>query len=63
MKINKIKILIFLLLIPAISIASIKKSDYKIVPHHLYGYVETNLKYNAVKWLNDTNFKIKNILI
>ena len=39
-----------------------KESDYKIVPHHLYVYVETNLKYNAVKWLNDTNSKIKNIL-
>ena len=32
-----------------------KKNDYKVIPHHLYGYVETNTKYNAVKWLNDTN--------
>ena len=39
-----------------------KKSDYKIIPHHLYGYVETNIKYNAVKWLNDTNFKIRKLL-
>ena len=39
-----------------------KKSDYKIIPHHLYGYVETNLKYNAVKWLNEANSKIKIIL-
>ena len=35
-----------------------KKSDFKVIPHHLYGYVETNIKYNAVKWLNDTNSKI-----
>ncbi len=39
-----------------------KKKYYKIIPHHLYGYVETNLKYNAATWLNDTNLKIKNIL-
>ena len=39
-----------------------QKKDYKVIPHHLYGYVETNIKYNAVKWLNDTNFKIKKIL-
>ncbi len=39
-----------------------KKSDYKIIPHHLYGYVETNKKYNAVKWLNDTNYKIRKLL-
>ena len=39
-----------------------KKSDYKIIPHHLYGYVETNLKYNAVKWLSEANSKIKIIL-
>ena len=39
-----------------------KKNDYKVVPHHLYGYVETNIKYNAVKWLNDTNLKIDKIL-
>ena len=38
-----------------------KKSDYKIIPHHLYGYVETNKKYNAVKWLNDTNYKIRKL--
>ena len=35
-----------------------KKNDYKVIPHHLYGYVETNMKYNAVKWLKDTNLKI-----
>ena len=39
-----------------------KKNDYKVIPHHLYGYVETNIKYNAVKWLNDTNFKIGKLL-
>ena len=39
-----------------------KKNDYKVIPHHLYGYVETNVKYNAVKWLNDTNFKIRKLL-
>ena len=40
-----------------------KKNDYKVIPHHLYGYVETNIKYNAVKWLNDTNTKIEKIRI
>ena len=35
-----------------------KKNDCKVIPHHLYGYVETNIKYNAVKWLNDTKTKI-----
>ena len=39
-----------------------KKNDYKVIPHHLYGYVETNIKYNAVKWLNDTNTKIEKLL-
>ena len=39
-----------------------KKNDYKLIPHHLYGYVETNIKYNAVKWLNDTNTQIEKIL-
>ena len=39
-----------------------KKNDYKVIPHHLYGYVETNIKYNAVKWLNDTNTKIGKLL-
>ena len=39
-----------------------KKNDYKVIPHHLYGYVETNIKYNAVKWLNDTNYKIRKLL-
>ena len=39
-----------------------KKNDYKVIPHHLYGYVETNIKYNAVKWLNDTNLKIEKLL-
>ena len=39
-----------------------KKHDYKIIPHHLYSYVETNIKYNAVKWLNDTNTKIEKLL-
>ena len=39
-----------------------KKNDYKVIPHHLYGYVETNIKYNAVKWLNDTNTKIVKLL-
>ena len=39
-----------------------KKSDFKVIPHHLYGYVETNVKYNAVKWLNDTNLKIRKLL-
>ena len=39
-----------------------KKNDYKLIPHHLYGYVETNIKYNAVKWLNDTNNKIEKLL-
>ena len=39
-----------------------KKNDYNVIPHHLYGYVETNIKYNAVKWLNDTNSTITNIL-
>ena len=39
-----------------------KKNDYNVIQHHLYGYVETNIKYNAVKWLNDTNSTITNIL-
>ena len=39
-----------------------KKNDYKVIPHHLYGYVDTNVKYNAVKWLYDTNFKIRKLL-
>lgn len=39
-----------------------KIDDYKFIPHHLYGYVDTNLKYNAVKWLKDSQIKIKNIL-
>ena len=39
-----------------------KKIDYKLIPHHLYGYVETNIKYNAAKWLNDTNTKIGKLL-
>ena len=39
-----------------------KKNDYKVIPHHLYGYVETNIKYNAVKWLNDTNVKVRKLL-
>ena len=39
-----------------------KKNDYKVIPHHLYGYVETNIKYNAVKWLDDTNTKIGKLL-
>ena len=39
-----------------------KENDYKVIPHHLYGYVETNLKHNAIKWLNDTNTKIKKLL-
>ena len=38
-----------------------KKNDYKIIPHHLYAYVETNIKYNAVKWLRDTHFKIEKL--
>ena len=32
------------------------------MPHHLYGYVETNVKYNAAKWLNDANSKIWKLL-
>ena len=39
-----------------------KKHDYKIIPHHLYSYVETNKKYNAVKWLKDSNSKIEKLL-
>ena len=39
-----------------------KKNDYKVIPHHLYGYVDTNVKYNAVKWLYDTNLKIRELL-
>ena len=39
-----------------------KKNDYKVIPHHLYSYVETNIKYNAVKWLDDTNTKIGKLL-
>ena len=39
-----------------------KKNDCKTIPHHLYGYVETNIKYNAVKWLKDTNSKIIKLL-
>ena len=39
-----------------------KKNDYKVIPHHLYGYVETNIKYNAVKWLNDADLKIRKLL-
>ena len=39
-----------------------KKHDYKIIPHHLYSYVETNIKYNAVKWLKDSNSKIEKLL-
>ncbi len=39
-----------------------KKNDFKVIPHHLYSYVETNIKYNAIKWLNDTNTKIGKLL-
>ena len=39
-----------------------KKNDNKVIPHHLYGYVETNVKYNAAKWLNDANSKIGKLL-
>ena len=39
-----------------------KKNDYKIIPHHLYSYVETNIKYNAVKWLKESTSKIEKLL-
>ena len=39
-----------------------KKNDYKLIPHHLYGYIDVNIKYNAIKWLADAKIKIKNIL-
>ena len=39
-----------------------KENYYKVIPHHLYGYVETNIKYNAVKWLNDADLKIRKLL-
>ena len=39
-----------------------KKNDYQVIPHHLYGYVETNIKYNAVKWLGDTHTRIEELL-
>ena len=39
-----------------------KKNNNKVIPHHLYGYVETNVKYNAAKWLNDANSKIGKLL-
>lgn len=39
-----------------------KKNDYKLIPHHLYGYVDTNTKYNAIKWLNAANIKIEKLL-
>ena len=39
-----------------------KKNDYNLIPHHLYGYIDVNIHYNAIKWLNDAKLKIKNIL-
>ena len=38
-----------------------KKEDYNSIPHHLYGYVDINLHYNAIKWLKDTKIEIENI--
>jgi tRNA dimethylallyltransferase len=36
-----------------------KLYDLELVSHHLYGYVETNKNYNAIKWLKDTKLKIE----
>ncbi|MAJ23991.1 MAG: tRNA (adenosine(37)-N6)-dimethylallyltransferase MiaA [Rickettsiales bacterium] len=40
-----------------------KYDDLKLVPHHLYGFVNTIKNYNAVKWLKDANKKINEVLI
>tara|TARA_A100001011_G_scaffold378615_1_gene443585 strand:+ start:6785 stop:7690 length:906 start_codon:yes stop_codon:yes gene_type:complete len=39
-----------------------KKNDYNLIPHHLYGYINVNIQYNAIKWLADVELKIKDIL-
>ncbi len=39
-----------------------KYKDLKIIPHHLYGFIETNQNYNAIEWLNEAKTKIDNIL-
>ena len=39
-----------------------KKNDYNLIPHHLYGYIDVNMQYNAIKWLSDAKLKIKTIL-
>ena len=33
-------------------------SDIKNVPHHLYGYIMGNERYNVEKWCNDASVKI-----
>ena len=37
-------------------------NDMKLIPHHLYGFVDTSKSYNAVEWLNHAKSKIDDIL-
>ena len=36
--------------------------DHKILPHHLYGYVNGNERYNVAKWCEDISQIIKKMI-
>ena len=29
------------------------KKDQKLIPHHLYGYIDGSIRYNVANWCND----------
>ena len=31
------------------------KNDQKLIPHHLYGYIDGSIRYNVASWCKDTN--------
>ena len=35
------------------------KKDQKLIPHHLYGYIDGSIRYNVATWCNDINNIIK----
>ena len=35
------------------------KKDQKLIPHHLYGYIDGSIRYNVASWCNDINNIIK----
>ena len=35
------------------------KKDQKLIPHHLYGYIDGSIRYNVASWCNDINSIIK----